>query len=177
MRDGLLMAMVAAMMGFGWLLMGRLDSFFAANTDAAACDPCTETAVLRIGVSDPMIAGGLSGVLEQVSKAHPRMRVSVYAGDGERVAQRLWEGELEAAFLPPGLWEHPSGGYGRAEVLLRPDSVAAGESGLPVSPLTAAAAGLTLVWKKESRLADEFAAQMTSEMQIPGGSAEKTVLS
>ena len=65
MQDLLLLAVVAAVFVFGWVLMNRLDRFLENNRQVQGLELSSGEDILRIGLSNPLFSDHLTDSLEQ----------------------------------------------------------------------------------------------------------------
>ena len=78
MLDILLIAVMAAVVTFGWFLMRKLDNTLEHIRQEEEAPDSGRKPALRIGLSDPLMADSLSGALERQAKA--KVTVSLFSG-------------------------------------------------------------------------------------------------
>lgn len=100
MLDLLLIVAMAAVFTFGWFLMRKLDDTLNMLRREEAALGASREHALRIGLSDPLVAGSLTGALAQHSKAHPKASVSLFSGTEAELLRNLNAHELDMVFLP-----------------------------------------------------------------------------
>lgn len=100
MQDLLLIAAMAAIFTFCWFLMRKLDNTLDTVRQEQAALGSGREPPLRIGLSDPLVAGSLTGALERHSKAHPTASVSLFSGTEAELLRSLNARKLDMVFLP-----------------------------------------------------------------------------
>ena len=141
MRELLLLAGLAAVLAFGWLLMRRLDRYLSQMTPADV--PADEAPELRLGFSDPLAAGGLAGILERYDKAHPEVRIRLLSGTADELLDGLSARRLDLIFLtgeaavPLGL---------SRQALTVPCAAVAAAGKWTIGPIAARNRELTVLW-------------------------------
>lgn len=126
-QDLLLVAVVAAAFTLGYFAVKRLDRVLDGGSREP--DDC-----LRVGISGPTAAEGITGVLERYDRACPDAPVCLSSGAAESLLAELSANRLDVIFLPE-TGEIPAGVAGR-RILLRQGTVVTEQGGVPVMPLT-----------------------------------------
>ena len=144
MRDILLLAAVAAAFVFGYFVVRRLGRFLDEQQPESRY--ATEGESLRIGVTDPMVAAGLSDDLDRYSAAHPGTSVSLLSGTETELMRALSSRKLDVAFIPEES-ELPGQAHTLVrEIMLCRDAVPENRSGLSLTPLSQGETGQKIVW-------------------------------
>ena len=156
MRDILLFAAVAAAFVFGYFVVRKLGCFLDGQQQKP--QHAAEADRLRIGVTDPMVAAGLSDELDRYSAAHPGTHVSLLSGTEEELMRALSAHRLDMAFVPETS-EMP----GRACTLVREikpcrDAGPEDRESLPLTPLAQGEAQQKIIWleRELTPAADSF---------------------
>ena len=102
MRDFLLLTAVAAAFVFGCLIVKKLDRFLESNHQAQTGLLPSGESSLQIGLSNPLVADGLSDALGRYSQIQPHIAVCLYSGTEEELNHALSAHELDVVFLPEG---------------------------------------------------------------------------
>ncbi len=145
MRDFLLLLVVGAAFVFGYFVMKNLDSFLERNQINAGLRYTADKNSLRIGVSNPLAADCLSGVLEKYSRLKPEVLVSLFSGTEDELIVELSDSKLDVIFLPASgavpakAWEH----MGEVRLSHSPLSVSCG---LSVEPITEECTLYRVLW-------------------------------
>lgn len=77
MQDVILLVSTSAIFIFGHFLIKKLDVFLENNWNRQETDLTYSENSLRIGFSNPLMAGGLSDVLETYGKQHPDVSIHI----------------------------------------------------------------------------------------------------
>lgn len=142
MLDFVLIAVMAAVVTFGWFLMRKLDNALEhVRREEAALDSGRKNA-LRIGLSDPLVADSLSGALEQ----HSSVAVSLFSGTETELLKSFRAHRLDMVFLPEDapvpeqLLDHVK------EVSLEHSPVLLRQGGLQIEPITKGHIHQKIIW-------------------------------
>ncbi len=98
MQDVLLLAAVAVMFAFGWVMMKKLDCFLESNRHMQELQRSSGGNALRLGFCNPMAADSITNVLEQYSKLYPDMEVRIFCGSEEKLLKGLSSANLTSFF-------------------------------------------------------------------------------
>ena len=150
MREALLIAAAGAVFLFGWFLMGRLDGFLNRLRRERTEEPADRITLLRVGLSDPLTADGLSEVLRTFAEAHPDVVVRLLSGNGEELLSGLAEERLDVVFLPESVPVPRGCRVGIHPVVLERASVLAQRCGLQIGPAAENSAPQRLVWREDA---------------------------
>ena len=152
MLDLLLIASMAAVFTVGWFLMRKLDNTLAVIRQEEEAPGASREQPLRIGLSDPLVAGCLAGALEQNAKAGGS--VSLFSGTEAELVKSLNARKLDMIFLPENaqvpemLLDHVEG------VLLEHTPVLMQRGDIPIKPVTRGRIPQKIIWT-ESGLTPE----------------------
>ena len=81
MQDVILLVSTSAIFIFGYFLMKKLDVFLENNWNRQETAlPYGENS-LRIGFSNPLMAGGLADAFETYGKQHPDVSIHIFSGE------------------------------------------------------------------------------------------------
>ena len=94
MREFLLACAVAAVFGFCYFLMKKLDLFLKEN-----CQRTPEASVLRIAFETPAEAVLAADFLEQLSVEHPGCGLCIFYASADEIRRMLEEREIDFGFL------------------------------------------------------------------------------
>ena len=89
MRDVVLLVSTSAIFVFGYFLMNKLDAFLENNWNEQENALAYGENSLRIGFSNPLMAGDLSDVLETYGKQHPDVSIHIFSGEESGVNSRI----------------------------------------------------------------------------------------
>ena len=81
MQDVILLVSTSAIFIFGYFLMKKLDVFLENNWNRQETALTYGENSLRIGFSNPLMAGSLSDVLETYGKQHPDVSIHIFSGE------------------------------------------------------------------------------------------------
>ena len=81
MQDVILLVSTSAIFIFGYFLMNKLDVFLENNWNRQETALTYGENSLRIGFSNPLMAGSLSDVLETYGKQHPDVSIHIFLLD------------------------------------------------------------------------------------------------
>ena len=156
MRDILLTAAIAAALIGGYIVMGKLDGFLA--RDPLAPRPSAGHPPLRIGFTDPLLAGSLPAL--------PGGDVRLFSGTAETLLLRLSARELDLVFVPEDA-AFPAALCRRAVRLRRcPLGVPGAEAA--IVPLGIDASPQCAVWAKDAPPAcRELVARLSENEKFP----------
>ena len=161
MLDILLIAVMAAVVTFGWFLMRKLDNTLEhIRQEEEAPDPGNEPA-LRIGLSDPLVADSLSGALERPAKA--KVTVSLFSGTEAELLKSFRARRLDMLLLPgdaPIPQQLP--GHVR-EVSLEHSPVLLRRGDLQIEPITKGNIPQKIIWSEAGL--SPAASQLIHELQ------------
>lgn len=158
MRDWIWVAAAAAAIGFGFFFIKKLDLFLEKSHRERNLRLSSEKCCLRIGLSNPMTADGLSDLLECFSADHPNADVQLLSGTDEELLRALSDGRLDMAVLP-GDVENPDETYFDVrEILLHRTPVILKYGGLSIEPITREMVVQKVLWLKTAKtpLANDF---------------------
>lgn len=136
MRDAVLLGCTIAVFIYGYFLMKRLDAFLENNRNGQDHSPGDDENSLRIGLSDPLAADGLSDVLETYGKQHPDVAVHMFSGEAGELCKKLETHKLDMIFLPKDTIISEKARYHAQTLLLRCTPVIMKYAGLPIEPIT-----------------------------------------
>ena len=101
MENILLLTVLAATFGFGFLVVKRLDGAMDKREASLRASPYEKR--LRVGYSDPRITGSLSESLMRYTRKNPETAVSLFDGTQAELMQALSERKLDLVVLPEGM--------------------------------------------------------------------------
>ena len=100
MQDVILLVSTSAIFIFGYFLMKKLDVFLENNWNRQETAlPYGENS-LRIGFSNPLMAGGLADAFETYGKQHPDVSIHIFSGEESELCRELETHKLDIIFLP-----------------------------------------------------------------------------
>ncbi len=135
MQDVLLLAAVAVMFAFGWVMMKKLDCFLESNRHMQELQRSSGGNALRLGFCNPMAADSITNVLEQYSKLYPDMEVRIFCGSEEKLLKGLSAGKFDVIFLPENAEIPAHVHYNSKMVSLNYTPVMMKYGGLPIEPI------------------------------------------
>ena len=98
MRDVVLLVSTSAIFVFGYFLMNKLDAFLENNWNEQENALAYGENSLRIGFSNPLMAGDLSDVLETYGKQHPDVSIHIFSGEESELCRELETHKLDIIF-------------------------------------------------------------------------------
>lgn len=152
MRDILLLAPVLAIFIFGWFFMKKLDVFLDENQKVQEGQPEKGENALRIGFANPLVADGISDILEQFSRQYPEYSVFLFHGDVEELLKKLAFHKLDIIFLPEQVDIPTDKDYNRRKVILAPTPVLMKYGGLPIEPIAHENILQNIVWMEQNKV-------------------------
>lgn len=152
MQDLLLLAVVAAVFVFGWVLMNRLDRFLENNRQVQGLELSSGEDILRIGLSNPLFSDHLTDSLEQYCRLCPDSSVQIFYGAEDELVNGLLCRKLDIIFLPENSEGLAGGCYGIKKVLLDYTPVTMKYGGLSIEPIAddAVAVVQKVIWLTEA---------------------------
>lgn len=135
MQNVLLLAAVAAIFAFGWLLMGKLDRSLEENCHAQELQLSSGGNSLRLGFCDPTVADSMTDVLEQYSKLYPDASVHIFCGSEGELLKVFSAGKVDVIFLPENAVIPPHIQYNFKIVSLNYTPLMMKYGGLPIEPI------------------------------------------
>ena len=132
----LMLAAVAAAAVFGWFLMKKLDLFLVNNNRNRMLADSHRSDILRIGFSDPLVAGSLSAMLEDYSKIQPDVSVCFFGGTETELIKKFSEHKLDMIFLPENALISDSKVNCMSEISLKTNAVSTNYGSLYIEPIT-----------------------------------------
>ena len=136
MQDVILLVSTSAIFIFGYFLMKKLDAFLESNWNEQEHALTYSESSLRIGFSNPLMAGSLSDVLETYGKQHPDVSIHIFSGEESELCRELETHKLDIIFLPENTDISKKTHYNARMVLLRCAPVVMEYAGLPIEPIT-----------------------------------------
>ena len=136
MRDVILLVSTSAICVFGYFLMDKLDAFLENNRNGQENALTYDENSLRIGFSDPLMAGGLSDFFETYGEQHPDVSVCIFSGEESELCKELETHKLDIIFLPKNTDIAKKTQYHAQMVLLRCAPVVMEDADLPIEPIT-----------------------------------------
>ena len=136
MRDVILLVSTSAICIFGYFLMDKLDAFLENNRNEQENALTYGENSLRIGFSDPFMAGGLSDVFETYGEQHPDVSIYIFSGEESELCKELETHKLDIIFLPENTDISKKTHYNAQVVLLRCAPVVMEDADLPIEPIT-----------------------------------------
>ena len=158
MRDVVLLVSTSAIFVFGYFLMNKLDAFLENNWNEQENALAYGENSLRIGFSNPLMAGDLSDVLETYGKQHPDVSIHIFSGEESELCRELETHKLDIIFLPENTDISKKTHYNVRMVLLRCAPVVMEYADLPIAPITQNQITQKVLWRnsKKSPVIDFF---------------------
>lgn len=158
MQDVVLLVSTSAIFVFGYFLMNKLDAFLENNWNEQENALAYGENSLRIGLSNPFMAGGLSDVLETYGKQHPDVSIYIFSGEENELCRELETHKLDIIFLPENTDISKKPHYNARVVLLRCAPVVMEYADLPIAPITQNQITQIALWRdsKKSPVVDFF---------------------
>ena len=100
MQDVILLVSTSAIFIFGYFLMKKLDVFLENNWNEQETALTYSENSLRIGFSNPLMAGGLADAFETYGKQHPDVSIHIFSGEESELCRELETHKLDIIFLP-----------------------------------------------------------------------------
>ena len=100
MQDVILLVSTSAIFIFGYFMVKKLDAFLENNRNEQENALTYGENSLRIGFSNPLMAGGLSDVFETYGEQHPDVSVYIFSGEESELCRELETHKLDIIFLP-----------------------------------------------------------------------------
>lgn len=136
MRDVILLVSTSAICIFGYFLMDKLDAFLENNRNEQENALTYGENSLRIGFSNPLMAGGLSDFFETYGEQHPDVSIHIFSGEESELCRELETHKLDIIFLPENTDIAKKTHYNARMVLLRCAPVVMEDADLPIEPIT-----------------------------------------
>ena len=151
MRDVVLLVSTSAIFVFGYFLMNKLDAFLENNWNEQENALAYGEISLRIGFSNPLMAGGLADAFETYGKQHPDVSIHIFS-------RELETHKLDIIFLPENTDISEKTHYNARMVLLRCAPVVMEYADLPIEPITQNQITQIALWRdsKKSPVVDFF---------------------
>lgn len=146
MENILLLTVLAATFGFGFLVVKRLDGAMDKREASLRASPYEKR--LRVGYSDPRITGSLSESLMRYTRKNPETAVSLFDGTQAELMQALSERKLDLVVLPEGMVMEQQSEVCTKKGML-PCQAFAAEHGVPVEPVSPGTVCVVFVWMAE----------------------------
>ena len=89
MQDVILLVSTSAIFIFGYFLMNKLDVFLENNWNRQETALTYGENSLRIGFSNPFMAGGLADAFETYGKQHPDVSIHIFSGEESELCREL----------------------------------------------------------------------------------------
>lgn len=83
---------------FGYFLMNKLDVFLEDNWNRQETALTYGENSLRIGFSNPLMAGGLADAFETYGKQHPDVSIHIFSGEESELCRELETHKLDIIF-------------------------------------------------------------------------------
>ena len=162
MQDVILLVSTSAIFIFGYFLMKKLDVFLENNWNEQETALTYSENSLRIGFSNPLMAGGLADVLEIYGKQHPDVSIHIFSGEESELCRELETHKLDMIFLPENTAVSEKTHYNARMVLLRCAPVVMEYAGLPVEPIAQNPITQKVLWRnsKKAPIIDFFIAYL-----------------
>ena len=136
MQDVILLVSISAILILGYFLMNKLDAFLENNWSEQENALAYGENSLRIGFSNPFMAGGLSDVLETYGKQHPDVSIHIFSGEESELCRELETRKFDIIFLPENTDISEKTHYNARMVLFHCAPVAMEYADLPIEPIT-----------------------------------------
>jgi len=98
MQDVILLVSTSAIFIFGYFLMIKLDVFLENNRNRQETALTYGENSLRIGFSNPFMAGGLADAFETYGKQHPDVSIHIFSGEESELCRELKTQKLDIIF-------------------------------------------------------------------------------
>lgn len=98
MQDVILLVSTSAIFIFGYFLMKKLDVFLENNWNRQETALTYGENSLRIGFSNPLMAGGLADAFETYGKQHPDVSIHIFSGEESELCRELETHKLDIIF-------------------------------------------------------------------------------
>ena len=136
MQDVILLVSISAIFIFGYFLMNKLDAFLENNWNEQENALAYGENSLRIGFSNPLMAGGLADAFETYGKQHPDVSIYIFSGEESELCRELETHKLDIIFLPENTDISEKTHYNARMVLFHCAPVAMEYADLPIEPIT-----------------------------------------
>ena len=158
MQDVILLISTSAIFIFGYFLMKKLDVFLENNWNEQETALTYSENSLRIGFSNPLMAGGLADAFETYGKQHPDVSIHIFSGEESELCRELETHKLDIIFLPENTDIPEKTHYNARMVLLRCAPVVMEYADLPIEPITQNQITQKALWRdsKKSPVIDFF---------------------
>ena len=147
MRELCLLAVLAAAVLLGLLVMRRLDRFLTQNEERQDAQLQTQER-LRIGFENPMLAACVTGVLRQCEKKYPDTAVTLCSGTAEQLLEELSGGRIDVAIIAVCGENAVSLPLASRRVPLQHKPLHLAYHGFIIQPVTSGVILQTVVWSK-----------------------------
>ena len=151
MQDVILLVSTSAIFIFGYFLMKKLDAFLESNWNEQEHALAYSENSLRIGFSNPLMAGSLSDVLETYGKQHPNVSIHIFSGEESELCRELRTHKLDIIFLPENTAVSEKTHYNARMVLLCCTPVVMEYAGLPIEPIAQNPITQKALWRNSKK--------------------------
>lgn len=158
MQDVILLVSTSAIFIFGYFLMNKLDVFLENNWNRQETALTYSENSLRIGFSNPLMAGGLADAFETYGKQHLDVSIHIFSGEESELCRELETHKLDIIFLPENTDISEKTHYNARMVLLRCAPAVMEYADLPIEPITQNQITQIALWRdsKKSPVVDFF---------------------
>ena len=99
MQDVILLVSTSAIFIFGYFMVKKLDAFLENNWNEQEHALIHGENSLKIGFSNPLMAGGLADAFETYGKQHPDVSIHIFSGEESELCRELETHKLDIIFL------------------------------------------------------------------------------
>lgn len=158
MQDVILLVSTSAIFIFGYFLMNKLDVFLEDNWNRQETALTYGENSLRIGFSNPLMAGGLADAFETYGKQHPDVSIHIFSGEESELCRELETHKLDIIFLPENTAVSEKIHYNARIVILRCTPVVMKYAGLSIEPIAQNHITQKALWRnsKKTPVIDSF---------------------
>lgn len=106
---------------------------------------------MRIGFSNPLMAGDLADTFETYGKQHPDVSIYIFRGEESELCRELETHKLDIIFLPENTDISEKTHYNTRLVLLRCAPVVMEYADLPIEPITQNQITQKVLWRNSEK--------------------------
>ena len=132
--------------------MNKLDVFLENNWNRQETALTYGENSLRIGFSNPLMAGGLADAFETYGKQHPDVSIHIFSGEESELCRELETHKLDIIFLPENTDISKKTHYNARMVLLRYAPVVMEYADLPIEPITQNQITQIALWRDSKKI-------------------------
>lgn len=133
----------------GWLGVRQIDISLNEKQIVKTKTNKSDINLLRIGLSNPLVADSLSTALESYSKQNSKAAIYIFYGNADELLKKMDINKLDVIFLPEEANIPYENNYKKKKVILKVVPVIMKYGGFPIEPIREGSITQNIVWKDE----------------------------